>query len=47
MTDREYNFDDLDGCDYSEAVDNIAWRDRMRRESWIEEDHHSVNEFVG
>lgn len=37
MTDREYNFDDLDGCDYSEAIDNIAWRDRMRREYEIED----------
>ena len=37
MTEFEFNFDDLDGVDYAEVVEDIAWRDRMRREYWIEE----------
>ena len=35
--DYDCNYDRLDGVDYSEEVEDIAWRDRMRRESEIEE----------
>ena len=36
ISDLDYNFDDLDGVDYAEAVEYLAEYDRITRERWIE-----------